>query len=380
MKLTIVKNELNEAISHVSKAVASKTSIPILSGIKLEADESGLTLTASDTEISIQNIIPAVQEEEVIIELQRPGSVVLPAKFFVDIVKKLPARIIEIEVLEHFITTIRAGSSEIQLVGLDPEEFPLLPRLSEERMLHLQSGVLSNMIRHTAFAASTNEASAILTGILWSITDRRLKFVATDRHRLASSEVEIQEHDTEYNRPIVVPAKTLQDLSKILPDDNVILDIVIEDNQVLFRMENILFYSRILDGTYPDTSKIIPTSFKTEFTIDTKSLSDALDRAYLLSREERTNIVRLASIDEQTIEISSSSSELGKVTEQLEIESFNGDPLKIAFNSRYLLDVMKVMDTERVHISFTGAMSPIIITPEGSDAVLHLILPYRTTN
>src|SRR5690606_27171090 len=141
---------------------------------------------------------------------------------------------------------------------------------------------------------STNEASAILTGILWSITDQRLKFVATDRHRLASSEVEIQEHDTEYNRPIVVPAKTLQDLSKILPDDNVILDIVIEDNQVLFRMENILFYSRILDGTYPDTSKIIPTSFKTEFTIDTKSLSDALDRAYLLSREERTNIVRLA--------------------------------------------------------------------------------------
>lgn len=380
MKLTILKEVLNDAISQVSKAVSARNTIPILNGIKLEASESGLTLTASDTEISIQKFIPAVQDEEKIIDLERSGSVVLPAKFFVEIVKKLPSSNVQVEVHDHFITMIRAGSSEIQLVGLDPEEFPLLPRLSEERMLHLGSGVLSDMIRHTAFAASTNEASAILTGILWNMDGNRLKFVATDRHRLASSEVSINSYDAESYRPIVVPAKTLQELSKILPDDSVMLDIVIEDNQVLFRMENMLFYSRILDGTYPDTSKIIPTVFKTEFVIDTKQLSDALDRAYLLSREERTNIVRLTSIDEQRIEISSSSSELGKVTEQIEVEGYKGEPLKIAFNSKYLLDVMKVMDTDRVHISFTGAMSPIIITPEGSNDILHLILPYRTTN
>lgn len=379
MKLNIAKHELNEAISNVSKAVAVKTSIPILSGIKLDADEQGLTLTASDTEISIQSFIPSVQEDQTIIELERAGSVVLPAKFLTEIVKKLPSDIIEIEVFEHFVTMIRAGSSEVQLVGLDPEEFPLLPRLSEEHVLHLSSDVLRTMIRQTAFAASTNENSAILTGILWNIQNNRLKFVATDRHRLASSEVEIQGHEPSSDRPIVIPAKTLNELSKILPE-NAMIDIVIENNQVLFRMENMLFYSRILDGTYPDTSKIIPTVFKTEFTLDTKQLTDALDRAYLLSREEKTNIVRLVSIDEQTIELSSSSSELGKVTEQIEVEGYRGEPLRIAFNSRYLLDVMRVMDTERVHISFTGAMSPIIVTPEGSDAVLHLILPYRTTN
>lgn len=380
MKINIAKHELNEAISHVSKAVSSRTSIPILSGIKLETNESGLTLTASDTEISIQNVIPTVYEEQTIIELERTGSVVLPAKFFVDIVKKLPSSMIEIEVQDHFITMIRAGSTEVQLVGLDPDEFPLLPRLSEEHMLHLSSDVLRDMIRQTTFAASTNETSAILTGILWSIQDDSLKFVATDRHRLASSQVHLSTAGSAYNKSIVVPAKTLNELSKILPDENVMIDILIEDNQVLFRMENLLFYSRILDGMYPDTSKIIPTVFKTEFTIDTKQLTDALDRAYLLSREEKTNIVRLASIDEHRIEISSSSSELGKVTEQIEVENYVGEPLKIAFNSRYMLDVMKVIDDDRVHISFTGAMSPIIVTPQNSNAVLHLILPYRTTN
>lgn len=380
MKLSISKSRLNEAISHVSKAVSSKTSIPILSGIKLDADERGLTLTASDTEISIQNFIPAEHNDDIIMELSQPGSVVLPAKFFVDIVKKLPSAMIEIEVFDQFVTMIRAGTSEVQLVGLDPEEFPLLPRLSEERMLHLSSGVLGNMIRQTAFAASTSETSAILTGILWNVQNDQLKFVATDRHRLASSEVPIEVANMETMRPIVVPAKTLLELFKILPDDHVMLDIVMEDNQVLFRMENLLFYSRILEGTYPDTSKIIPTVFKTQFLIDTKELADSLDRAHLLSKEERTNIVRLASIDEQTIEISSSSSELGKVTEHLTVEQFSGEPLKIAFNSKYLLDVVKVMDTDKVSMSFTGAMSPMIVKPAESDDTLHLILPYRTTN
>ncbi len=307
-------------------------------------------------------------------------TAVLPAKFFVDIVKKLPSAMIEIEVFDQFVTMIRAGTSEVQLVGLDPEKFPLLPRLSEERMLHLSSGVLGNMIRQTAFAASTSETSAILTGILWNVQNDQLKFVATDRHRLASSEVPIEVTDMETMRPIVVPAKTLLELFKILPDDHVMLDIVMEDNQVLFRMENLLFYSRILEGTYPDTSKIIPTVFKTQFLIDTKELADSLDRAHLLSKEERTNIVRLASIDEQTIEISSSSSELGKVTEHLTVEQFSGEPLKIAFNSKYLLDVVKVMDTDKVSMSFTGAMSPMIVKPAESDDTLHLILPYRTTN
>jgi DNA polymerase-3 subunit beta len=141
----------------------------------------------------------------------------------------------------------------------------------------------------------------------------------------------------------------------------------------------VLFYTRILDGTYPDTSKIIPQTFKTELVLDTKKVMDAIDRAYLMSREEKTNIVRLMTLEDGTIEISSSSTELGRVTEQLEPAEFNGEPLRIAFNSKYMLDVLKVIDSEQLFIGFTGAMSPIIIRPMDHAYSMYVILPYRTT-
>lgn len=158
------------------------------------------------------------------------------------------------------------------------------------------------------------------------------------------------------------------------------IDIVIADNQVLFKMNSILFYTRILDGTYPDTSKLIPQSFQTELVVGTKELADAIDRAYLLSREDKTNIVKLVMKEDETIEVSSSSSELGKVTEQLQLQKINGDLLRISFNSKYMLDALKVMDSDHIHIGFTGAMQPIIIRPEEQQNILQLILPYRTTN
>jgi DNA polymerase III subunit beta len=178
---------------------------------------------------------------------------------------------------------------------------------------------------------------------------------------------------------IVIAGKTLNELSKVLPDGSLV-DIVATDNQILFKMDSVLFYSRILDGTYPDTSKIISHNYKTEMVLKTKSLTDAIDRAYLLSREEKTNIVKLVTIGDGSIEISSSSTELGKVTEQIDTKMIQGDELKISFNSKYMLDALKVIDSEFIHIGFTGVMSPIIIRPEDDDRMLHLILPYRTTN
>lgn len=380
MKFTIAKDELNSSIQHVSKAISSRTTIPILTGIKMDASSRGLTLTASDTDISIQSFIPAEQDERVNIHMEKTGSVVLPAKFFVEIAKKLPSDKIEIEVKESFQTWIRSGSAEIQLVGLDPEDYPTLPTLEENHVLTVPSDVLKSMIRQTVFAVSANESTPVLTGVLWNLSNQKLKFVATDRHRLASREVRLQVDESYAFQNIVIPGKTLNELNKILPDENMMIDIVVADNQVLFRVANVLFFSRILDGTYPDTSKIIPQTYKTELVVPTRQLAEAIDRAYLLSREEKTNIVRLTTLDEHTIEISSSSSELGRVTEQLVVQKMNGEPLKIAFNSKYMLDVLKIMDCESIHIGFTGAMSPIIVKPYEDAEILHLILPYRTTS
>ncbi|MDT3425218.1 DNA polymerase-3 subunit beta [Paenibacillus forsythiae] len=380
MKINILKNELNESIQHVSKAISSRTTIPILTGIKLEVSHQGVTLTASDTDISIQSFIPAENDSTQIVKVEQPGSVVLPAKFFVEIIKKLPSSEIQMEVKGGFQTYISAGATEIQMVGLDPEEFPVLPNIEGNETISLPGDLLKEMIKQTAFSISNQETTPILTGILWNLHDGEFKFTATDRHRLATRAARLEGTDGIHFGNVVIAGKTLNELSKIIPDQNMLVDIVVADNQVLFKLDRVLFYTRILDGIYPDTSRIIPSVYKTELTLDTKKLSESIDRAYLLSREEKTNIVRLQTLEYGGIEISSSSSELGKVREELEVIDFKGDPLKISFNSKYMLDVLKVVDSEQLTIAFTGMMSPIILKPLDESKSLYVILPYRTTN
>lgn len=379
MKLTISKNELNDAIQQVAKAASSRPTIPILGGIKIEVTHLGVTLTASDTDISIQSFIPVERDQFVIAHVDKPGSVVLPAKFFVEIVKKLPSEQVSIEVSSSYQTIIRSGSTEIQMVGLDPEEFPILPSIEQNELLQIPGDLLKTMIRQTVLAASTSEQTPILTGVLWNLLEGELKFVSTDRHRLASRTAQVNTDELFKFSNVVISAKTLVELSKLVPEQNMLVDITVADNQVLFKIGHVLFYTRILDGTYPDTSKIIPQVFKTELVVDTKNMMDAIDRAYLMSREEKTNIVRLITLEDGNIEISSSSTELGRVTEQLDAKQFNGDPLRIAFNSKYMLDVLKVIDSEQLFIGFTGAMSPIVIRPIDHAYSMYVILPYRTT-
>ncbi|MEK6988633.1 DNA polymerase III subunit beta [Paenibacillus sp. FSL K6-1566] len=380
MKISILKNVLNESIQHVSKAISSRTTIPILSGIKLDVTYSGVTLTASDTDISIQSFIPSEDEKHTIVQVERPGSVVLPAKFFVEIIKKLPSQEIHMEVKDQFQTFISAGATEIQMVGLDPDEFPVLPNIEGSQTISLPGDLLKNMIKQTVFSISTHETTPILTGVLWSLNNNELKFTATDRHRLATRSTNIEGVDDISFNNVVIAGKTLNELSKIIPDQNTLVDIVVADNQVLFKIDRVLFYSRILDGIYPDTSRIIPTTHKTELVLDTKKLSESIDRAYLLSREEKTNIVLLQTMENGGIEISSSSSELGKVREELDLIEFKGDPLRISFNSKYMLDVLKVVESEQLMIAFMGVMSPIILKPLDDSKSQYIILPYRTAN
>lgn len=381
MKIKILKTNLNEAIQHVSKAITNRTTIPILSGIKIDAQTNGLHLTASDTDISIQCYIPTEQDDKLIISDIEEGSVVLPAKIFVELIRKMPEQHIEIEVDDQsFHTTIRSGQTELKMMGLDPEEYPLLPQLDESRSLTIASPILKALIRETSFAVSTNESTPVLTGIQWQFEPHQIKCVATDRHRLATKHAAIELPSDAMFDSIVIAGKTLNELNKIIPEDDIDVHIVVANNQVLFKINEILFYSRLLDGVYPDTSKIIPQQYKTELMINKKLLLDAIDRAYVLSREENTNIVNLRTMDDQSVEISSSLSEYGQIKDVIAPDKLIGEQLRISFNSKYMLDALKTIDTELIHIGFTGAMSPIIIKPEDDEAMLHLILPYRTTH
>jgi len=376
MKFIIQKEQLVQSVQDVMKAITSRTTIPILTGIKIVATEEGVTLTGSDSDISIESFIPKEENETVIVEIQRPGSIVLQAKFFSEIVKKLPTSQVELEV-DNLQTVIRSGKSEFNLNGLDSEEYPHLPQISEENIFKIPTDLLKNIIKQTVFAVSTSETRPVLTGVNWKIENDDLICIATDSHRLALRKAKI-DANTEQAFNIVIPGKSLNELNRILDDHNEPVEIVVTENQILFKAKHILFFSRLLEGNYPDTNRLIPTESKTEIVVNAKEFLQAIDRASLLAREGRNNVVKFSTIGQDVIEISSFTPEIGKVVEELVSESIHGEELKISFSAKYMMDALKALEGTEVKINFTGAMRPFVINPLNDDSILQLILPVRT--
>lgn len=377
MKIKIDREALVQSVQDVMKAVSPRTTIPILTGIKITATSQGVTLTGSDSDISIESFIPTEEEDKVLVEVVETGSIVLQARFFSEIVKKLPQNTIEIEVQPNFLTVIRSGKAEFSLNGLDAEEYPRLPQIEEENVFKIPTDLLKTIIRQTVFAVSTSETRPILTGVNWRIENGELICTATDSHRLALRKAKIEtENQQSYN--VVIPGKSLNELSKILDDSNDPVDIVITANQILFKTKHLLFFSRLLDGNYPETTRLIPTDSKTDIIVNAKEFLQAIDRASLLAREGRNNVVKLTTLNDGIIEISSISPEIGKVTEEIQSESIEGEELKISFSAKYMMDALKALDGTDIQISFTGAMRPFLLRPLHSDSMLQLILPVRT--
>ncbi|MBK3496823.1 DNA polymerase III subunit beta [Viridibacillus sp. YIM B01967] len=377
MKFDIMRDRLLDGLNDVMKAVSSKTTIPILTGIKIDVSAEGMRLTGSDADITIQTYIPVEENGEQVINVERPGSIVLQAKMFNEIVRKLPTNDVEFEVSEQFQTRIRSGKSDFHLIGLDSTEYPLLPELSEDNQFTLPADLLKSIIRETVFAVSTSESRPVLTGVHWQITGGEFVCVATDSHRLARRKVTLEHFPSEQSS-VVVPGKSLTELSKILNDATTPVDIVMTNQQVLFKTNDVLFFSRLLEGNYPDTSRLIPDEYKTDVTVNGRSLLKAIDRASLLAREDRNNVVRFTTLQDGNIEISSNSPEVGKVEEQIQVGSLEGEELKISFSAKYMMDALKAIDGQDVVIQFTGAMRPFIIRSVHDDAILQLILPVRT--
>lgn len=378
MKFSIQRDRLIQSVQDVMKAISPRTTIPILTGIKITATSEGVTLTGSDSDVSIESFIPNEEDGNQLVEIFTHGGIVLQAKFFSEIVKKLPMDTIEIEVINQLQTVIRSGKSEFNLNGLDPEEYPHLPQVSEENVIKIPTDILKNLTRQTVFAVSTSETRPILTGVNWKVDSGNLTCIATDSHRLAMRSAAIEyTNDADYN--IVIPGKSLNELNKILDDTSEPVEIVITENQILFKAKHLLFFSRLLEGNYPDTSRLIPTESKTDLVINTKEFLQAIDRASLLAREGRNpNVVKLTTLNSGIIEISSNTPEVGKVIEQVQSESIDGEDLKISFSAKYMMDALKALEGFEIRISFTGAMRPFIIHPINDESILQLILPVRT--
>jgi DNA polymerase III subunit beta len=377
MRFIIQRDSLLQSVQDVMKAVTSRTTIPILTGIKIVANEEGVTLTGSDSDISIESFIPKEEAGDEIVEIKQPGSIVLQARFFSEIVKKLPTDTVEIEVHNNLQTIIRSGKSEFNLNGLDAEEYPHLPQISEENIFKIPTDLLKGLIRQTVFSVSTSETRPILTGVNWKVENNELVCIATDSHRLALRKAKLEAENTgSYN--VVIPGKSLTELSKILDDSSESVDIVITENQVLFKAKHLLFFSRLLEGNYPDTGRLIPNESKTDVVVNTKEFLHAIDRASLLAREGRNNVVKFSTIEGGAIEVSSNTPEIGTVVEEIPSQSIDGEELKISFSAKYMMDALKALEGSEIQISFTGAMRPFVIRPLNDDSILQLILPVRT--
>jgi DNA polymerase-3 subunit beta len=377
MHIVISREYLAQAVGQVSKAVSSRTTIPILTGIKLSVTHTECVLTGSDSDISIQVSIPIEKDDKEIVKVVKLGSIVLPSRYLTEIVKKLPDSHIEIEVTDQFVTNIRSGKTEFNLNGLDPEEYPRLPQIDEDKMITIPNELFKSTIRQTSFAVSTQESRPVLTGVLWQLENSELTFVATDSHRLAQRQITVEANQELQFKNTVIPGKSLNELNRILDDENQMIDIVVTNNQILVKADNILFFSRLLDGTYPDTSRIIPQASKTSITLETKKLLQAIERASLLAKDGK-HVVNLYTTEQGTINIYSNSPEIGKVSEQVSVKEITGEELKISFNAKFVLDALRAIDSSEITIGFTGAMSPFVIKPTDHDRTLHLVLPVRT--
>lgn len=376
MKFVIQRDKLMSSIQDVMKAISSRTAIPILTGMKLEVKQHGITLTGSDSDISIESFIPTEEDDHVNIEQIEEGSIVLQARYFPDIIRKLPQNTVEIETDDNLKVIIRSGHAEFSLNGQDAEEYPKILQVQTDDSFELPVDLLKSLIKQTVFAVSTMETRPILTGVNLTLKDSSLNFTATDSHRLASRDIPVETHNLEFSS-VVIPGKSLNELNKILDDAKDTVEISMTNNQVLFQTENLRFMSRLLDGNYPETSRLIPEESKTTISVNAKSLLQTIDRASLLAKEDN-NVIRLITKEDSVIEITGSSSEVGQVVEDLKVNSISGEELKISFSSKYMMDALRAIDAEEVNVEFTGAMRPFIIRPQTDDPIIQLILPVRT--
>jgi DNA polymerase-3 subunit beta len=310
-------------------------------------------------------------------EVLEEGSVALDIKVFADIVRGLPGPNIEISVDDKNLTTIKSGRSEFKILGMNPEEFPALPKVSKSQAYKISSAVFKNMIRQTVFSVSQDASKPVLCGQLLDIKEDNIKMVSVDGFRISlrSWTLESSGENSNLDVKMVVPGKTMSELSKILPaDSDTMLDFYYTSQHVLFDLGSCVAVSRLLDGEFINYENMFVSEATTAITLNRNEAMESIERATLISRDSKKSPVKLK-IENSTVAISSNT-EMGASYEEVAALQ-DGPDLEIAFNPRYLTDVMKVLDAEKITMSFTSSLSPCIIKVEGSEDYKYLVLPLR---
>ncbi|HHX14145.1 MAG TPA: DNA polymerase III subunit beta [Clostridiales bacterium] len=365
MKLSCNQQLLSKAINTVSKAVTARTTLPLLKGILLEADGTQLKLTASDLDLSIERIIPVTVSE--------PGVIVLSARLFGDIIRKLPNEEIEIETGENHMVTIRCTGSEFNIMGQKEDEFPKIGAVDDSEKLSIEKNILREMIRKTSFAASIEEAKGIIIGVLMELEENSLNLIALDGFRMAVTKEPLKNQKT---ARIIAAARILNEINKILgeEEENETVELVLDHKKAVFFLKDIRIVARLLEGEYIRYREILPKENSCQVKVDRGELADSIERASLMAREGKSNLIKMNISDDRLV-IHSRSDE-GKVREEVFIEK-SGQDLEIGLNAKFLHDVLRAITDEEIRMEFNTSVSPCLIRPLEGDGFLYLILPVR---
>ena len=357
------KHKLQESILTTQKAITGKTTMPILEGIFINAENSEVTLIGSDMDLSIETKVDANVIEE--------GKVVIDSKIFGEIIKKLPDSEVRIEIIENDTVQISCEKSVFNVVYMKWDEYPSLPSVETDKNIEFPQNILKNMIKSTSFAIAQDETRPILQGILFEIKNKNLNLVALDGYRLA---VKSEYVDCDLEIEIVIPGKTLNEVSKILDDIDKPVNITFTSNHILFNLGETQIISRLLEGKFVNYNSLLPQEHKITVSTNKIQLQDGIERASLMSKEGNSYLIKLDFREDNLV--ITSNSQLGKVREEVSI-ILQGEPIEIAFNSRYLLDVLKNIEDEDIVLEMTSGISPCVIRAKELETYKYLVLPVR---
>ncbi|ATW26407.1 DNA polymerase III subunit beta [Candidatus Formimonas warabiya] len=374
MHINCTKDDLVYGVQIVNRAVSNKNTLPILSGILLKAEQNKLTFRATDLEIAIDCSLD--------VEVIEEGTIVVPGKYFSEMVKRLPSGLINLKNTDNFGLEVKYEQSELVINGHSSEEFPSLPEINGHMKGSIRQDLFKKMIKQVAIAASADESRPVFTGTLLDVVENQVIMVATDTHRLALREGIWEGALVPEKISVIIPTKTMLEVARISGDEEEPLLIEVGNNQVYFTAGNVSLISRLIEGQYPSYRQVIPESSKckSKIRVRTKKLLETTERASLLVRDEikeRYSLIKLK-VHDDILEIESHAPEIGRIYEEIPV-FLEGEPTEIVFNSRYLMDALKAVDAEEIYLELIGPLSPGIIRTVENEEYIYLILPVRTS-
>ena len=368
MHITFPKANLQKAINVLQKVSQNKTSSNLPGAIYMTTKNGQVELQGNDFELGIRLTIDG--------DIKEPGTLVVGSRYFQELIRKLPGDTIELYKPEDGNSlTITSGSSEFNLVTLHPDDFSLVEQIHDQDYVNIDSFAMKELIDLTNYAAATDEDRPVFTGALLEIKENEVTMVATDTHRMAVKKITIDEPATTPMRAII-PTKTLAEVSRLLPTDNpAMINIIWNRTQIVFNFESIYIISRLIEGTYPEYEKVIPSQFDSSAVIDLREFAGAVDRVSLLAKDISYNVIRY-DWAESNVTLSTQNTEIGMAKEDVAVE-FKGTPFTISFNGRYISDILRHSTGDNIHL-FLKQNGPVVIRQDNNPNYTYVVTPVRT--